>query len=95
MQWRWGDPIDLYVIKPKRVKQPPVILYLYGYPTDTGIFKNDAFEDLVTRDGASPRSDYVSALTGQQLSRPSDEGMVSQLNCRNRWRPQLMTYRWC
>ena len=76
VQWRWGDPIDLYVIKPKGVKQPPVILYLYGYPTDTGIFKNDAFEDLVTRT-ASPRSDSYPHSQGA-LSRPSDEGMVSQ-----------------
>ena len=26
VQWRWGDPIDLYVMKPKGVKKPPVIL---------------------------------------------------------------------
>src|SRR5262245_60621408 len=33
VQWRWGDPLDLYVMKPKGVKKPPVILYLYGYPS--------------------------------------------------------------
>src|SRR5271167_3171407 len=49
-QWRSGDPIDLYVMKPKGVKKPPVILYLYGYPTDTDIFKRDAYQELVTRD---------------------------------------------
>src|SRR5438874_13770847 len=26
VQWRWGDPLDLYVIKPTGVKTPPVIL---------------------------------------------------------------------
>src|ERR1700682_6224987 len=29
VQWRFGDPIDLYVMKPKGIKKPPVILYLY------------------------------------------------------------------
>src|ERR1700722_5378916 len=28
VQWRWGDPLDLYVIKPTGVKNPPVILNL-------------------------------------------------------------------
>src|SRR5882762_8150755 len=40
VQWRFGDPIDLYVMKPKGVKKPPVILYLYGYPADTDRFKS-------------------------------------------------------
>ncbi len=79
VQWRWADPIDLYVIKPKGVKQPPVILYLYGYPTDTGIFKNDAFEDLVTRDGFAAVG-FVSALTGQRYhDRPMKEWFLSEL----------------
>src|SRR5580658_1779193 len=29
LQWRPGDPIDLYVVRPKGVDRPPVILYLY------------------------------------------------------------------
>jgi hypothetical protein len=79
VQWRWGDPIDLYVIKPKGVKQPPVILYLYGYPTDTDTFKNDAFEDLVTRDGFAAVG-FVSALTGQRYhDRPMKEWFLSEL----------------
>src|SRR5215813_12271263 len=32
LQWRWGDPLDVYLIKPVNVKNPPVILNLYGYP---------------------------------------------------------------
>src|SRR5215831_17788689 len=35
VQWRSGDPIDLYVMKPKGAKKPPVIIYLYGYPSET------------------------------------------------------------
>src|SRR5260370_41381912 len=32
LQWRWGDPLDLYVMKAKGVKEPPVSLHLYRYP---------------------------------------------------------------
>src|SRR5262245_6614352 len=40
LQWRWGDPLDVYILKPKGVKNPPVILNLYGYPADTDAYKN-------------------------------------------------------
>jgi dienelactone hydrolase len=79
MQWRSGDPIDLYVMKPKGVKKPPVILYLYGYPTDTDIFKRDDYQALVTRDGFAAVG-FVSALTGQRYhGRPMKEWFVSEL----------------
>jgi hypothetical protein len=79
VQWRWGDPIDLYVMKPKGVKNPPVILYLYGYPTDTDIFKNDDYEELVTKDGFAAVG-FVSALTGHRYhDRPLKEWFLSEL----------------
>jgi len=79
VQWRWGDPIDLYVMKPKGVRRPPVILYLYGYPTDTDVFKNDAYEDLVTKDGFAAVG-FVSALTGHRYhDRPMKEWFLSEL----------------
>jgi hypothetical protein len=79
VQWRWGDPIDLYVIKPKGVKNPPVILYLYGYPTDTDIFKNDDYEAIVTKDGFAAVG-FVSALTGHRYhDRPMKEWFLSEL----------------
>ena len=79
LQWRWGDPIDLYVMKPKGVKKPPVILYLYGYPTDTDIFKNAAYEELVTRDGFAAVG-FVSALTGHRYhDRPLKQWFLSEL----------------
>ncbi len=79
VQWRWGDPIDLYVMKPKGVEKPPVILYLYGYPTDTDIFKNEAYENLVTKDGFAAVG-FVSALTGHRYhDRPMKEWFVSDL----------------
>ena len=79
VQWRWGDPLDLYVMKPKGVKKPPVILYLYGYPTDTDVFRNDAYEELVTRDGFAAVG-FVSALTGHRYhDRPMKDWFLSEL----------------
>src|ERR1700690_892426 len=79
VQWRWGDPIDLYVIKPKEVKKPPVILYLYGYPTNTDIFKRTDYQQLVTRDGFAAVG-FVSALTGHRYhDRPMKEWFLSEL----------------
>jgi hypothetical protein len=79
VQWRWGDPIDLYVIKPKGVKKPPVILYLYGYPTSTDTFRNDDYEKLVTRNGVAAVG-FVSALTGHRYhDRPLKQWFLSEL----------------
>ncbi|MGA7445336.1 MAG: alpha/beta hydrolase [Terriglobales bacterium] len=79
VQWRWGDPIDLYVIKPKGVKKPPVILYLYGYPTDTDFFKREDYQELVTKDGFAAVG-FVSALTGHRYhDRPMKEWFISEL----------------
>src|ERR1700722_9700241 len=51
LQWRLGDPIDLLLMRPINVKNPPVILYIYGYPSDTDIFKDRDWQELVTRGG--------------------------------------------
>jgi hypothetical protein len=78
-QWRWGDPIDLYVLKPKGVKKPPVILYLYGYPTDTDMFKDEGWQRAATQDGMAGVG-FVSALTGQRYhDRPMREWFLSEL----------------
>jgi hypothetical protein len=79
VQWRWGDPLDLYVIKPKGVKKPPVILYLYSYPADTDIFKQEGFQYAVTKDGFAAVG-FVSALTGHRYhDRPMREWFLSEL----------------
>jgi len=79
VQWRWGDPIDLYVMKPAGVKKPPVILYLYGYPSDTDIFKNPKFQEYTTRNGFAAVG-FVTALTGHRYhDRPMKKWFVSEL----------------
>lgn len=79
VQWRFGDPLDLYVIKPKGIKKPPVILYLYSYPTDTDDFKSEAWQRAVTKEGFAAVG-FVTALTGHRYhDRPMREWFVSEL----------------
>jgi hypothetical protein len=79
LQWRWGDPLDLYVMKPTGVKNPPVILNLYGYPADTDPYKNEIFQKALTKDGFAAVG-FVSALTGHRYhDRPLKEWFLSEL----------------
>ncbi|HKF04042.1 MAG TPA: hypothetical protein VKB49_17105 [Candidatus Sulfotelmatobacter sp.] len=79
VQWRFGDPLDLYVIKPKGIKKPPVILYLYSYNYDTDYFKNEAWQKAVTKDGFAAVG-FVTALTGHRYhDRPMKEWFISEL----------------
>ncbi len=80
VQWRPADPIDLYIVKPVGVKNPPVILYLYSYPFETDRFLNHDFCKFLVRNGYSAIG-FASALTGQRYHtpRPMKEWFVSQL----------------
>jgi hypothetical protein len=74
-----GDPIDLYIIRPTGVVKPPVILYLYSYPSETDRFRdNDYCKRLVSGGYAAVGS--VSALTGHRYhDRPMREWFVSEM----------------
>jgi len=77
--WRRDDPIDLYVIKPKNVEKPPVVLYLYGYPSETDRFRNDEFCRLVTKSGFAAVG-FVAAMDGHRYhDRPMRQWFVSEL----------------
>ncbi len=79
VQWRWGDPIDLYLMKPTGVEKPPVILYIYGYPSETKIFQDPKFQEYVTRGGFAAVG-FVTALTGHRYHDvPLKEWFVSDL----------------
>ena len=79
LKWRPGDAMDLYVIMPKNVKNPPVVLYLYGFPSDTGRFKDNGWCERVTAGGVAAVG-MVSALTGHRFhDRPMKEWFVSEL----------------
>jgi hypothetical protein len=79
VKWRQGDPIDLYVIRPRGAAKPPAILYLYSYPSETEIFRSDAYCANVTKNGFAAIG-FVSALTGHRYTnRPMREWFVSEL----------------
>lgn len=79
VQWRAADPIDLYVIRPKGVVSPPIILWLYGYPSETDLFKDETFQKLATKDGFAAVG-FLSALTGHRFhDRPMSTWFVSEL----------------
>jgi len=77
--WREGDPIDLYVIRPKGVAKPSVVLYLYGYPSETDRFRDNDYCVRLTAKGFAAVG-FVSALTGHRYhDRPMKEWFVSEL----------------
>src|ERR1700690_3552052 len=79
VKWRKGDPIDLYVIRPKGVAKPPAILYLYSYPAETDRFRSDDYCARLTKDGFAAVG-FVSALTGHRYqNRPMKQWFVSEL----------------
>jgi len=79
VKWRVGDPIDLWVIRPHGFENPPVVLYLYGYPSETDRFRDDRFCARVTQGGFAAVG-FVSAMTGHRYhSRPMKEWFVSEL----------------
>ena len=79
LQWRFGDPLDVYVLKPKGVTRPPVILYLYGFPSETDRFKVENFQRSATKDGFAAVG-FLSALTGHRYhDRPMKEWFISEL----------------
>jgi len=66
LMWRPSDPIDLFICKPRGVAKPPVILYLYTYPSSTDRFKSDDWCGTTTANGFAAVA-FVSAYTGHRL----------------------------
>jgi hypothetical protein len=79
VKWRMGDPIDLYIIRPKYVPKPRVIVYLYSYPSETERFRDNDYCARITSGGVAAVG-FVSALTGHRYAmRPMKEWFVSEL----------------
>jgi hypothetical protein len=79
LQWRWGDPLDVYLIKPNGIKNPPVILNLYSFPQDLDAYKIEVFQRALIKDGFAAVG-FVSALTGHRYhDRPMLEWFISDL----------------
>jgi pimeloyl-ACP methyl ester carboxylesterase len=79
VEWRTGDPIDLYVIRPAHAVKPPVTIFLYGFPSETDRFRDNTYCRMVTQRGYAAVG-FVSALTGQRFhGRGLTEWFVSDL----------------
>jgi hypothetical protein len=79
VQWRPGDPIDLYIIKPTGVKNPPVILYLFSYPFETDRYLDNEYCKFLVKDGYAAIG-FASALTSTRYhDRPLKQWFVSEL----------------
>ncbi len=80
VEWRTGDPIDLYVVRPKGVEKPPAILYLYDYLNETERFRDEGWCKRVTEGGFAAVG-FISAVSQDRihLPRPLKEWFVSEL----------------
>lgn len=80
MQWRNGDPMDVFVIRPKGVSRPSVAIYLYGFPVDPARFRNDEFCKTVTRGGVAAIG-FNPALTAERYHNvPMRQWFISELH---------------
>jgi hypothetical protein len=79
VQWRPGDPIELYVVLPHAVVRPPAVLYLYDYRYDAERFRTDFWCKRMTAGGAAAVG-FTSALSPERFhNRPMKEWFVSEL----------------
>jgi hypothetical protein len=79
LTWRPGDTEDVYVVRPRGIANPPVVLYLYSFPQDTERFRDDTWCTTATSSGYAAVG-FVSALTGYRAEhRPAKEWFVSEL----------------
>jgi len=79
VQWRGGDPINLYVIRPVRVKKPPVILYLYSYPSNSERYRDDDFCKLLVKNGIAAVGFPLALNEERYHDRPMKQWFVSEL----------------
>lgn len=86
VQWRAGDPIDMFLVVPKPDAQaakpsvkPAVILYLYNYTTNTDRFMRVDVCDFLTTGGVAAVG-FSPALSGHRFhDRGATEWFVSDL----------------
>jgi hypothetical protein len=80
LQWRPGDPIDLYVIRPLGVEKPPVGVFLLNYNFDSKIFEADYWCSQAKQNGLAIVG-FGSALSWQRFHapRPMKQWFVSEL----------------
>jgi hypothetical protein len=79
VQWRLGDPIDLWIIRPKVAGKVPVILYLYNYTDANDRFRENGWCKRASTDGFAAVG-FVSALSDYRYkARPMKQWFLSEL----------------
>jgi acetyl esterase/lipase len=83
LQWREGDPIDVWLIRPKVAgkvpEKAPVILYLYNYADNDERFRGKDWAKHATADGYAAVG-FISALTDYRFrNRALSKWFVSEL----------------
>jgi hypothetical protein len=79
VQWRQGDPIDLWITRPKVTGKAPVVLYLYSYTDVDARFHDNGWCKRASADGFAAIG-FVSALTDYRYkNRPMKQWFVSEL----------------
>lgn len=79
VEWRPGDPIELWITRPKVTGKAPVILYLYSYGDTSERFHDNGWCKRASADGFAAVG-FVSALTDYRFrDRPMKQWFVSEL----------------
>jgi hypothetical protein len=79
VQWRIGDPINLWINRPKVTGKVPVVLYLYSYTDTNDRFRDNGWAKRATADGFAAVG-FVAALTPDRFAnRPMKQWFVSEL----------------
>ena len=79
LQWRAGDPVEVYIVRPKGIARPPVVLYLYGYNENLDRFKNDRYCERVTAGGYAAVGFEPALGIDRFRNRPMKQWFVSEL----------------
>jgi X-Pro dipeptidyl-peptidase (S15 family) len=79
VEWRLGDPIDLWIMRPKSAGRVPVVLYLYSYISESDRFRDDGWAKRATADGFAAVG-FVSAFANERFKmRPLKQWFISEL----------------
>jgi hypothetical protein len=79
VEWRLGDPFDLWIIRPKVAGKAPAVLYLYNYLDVGERFQDNGWCKRASADGFSAVG-FTSALSTNRFhNRPMKQWFVSEL----------------
>jgi hypothetical protein len=79
VQWRPSDPIDMYIVKPPQVKNPPVVLFLGDFSSELNQYTINFACKYHVKNGAAAVG-FVAAHAGRRAEHgPLNQWFVSEL----------------